>query len=155
MKAGNQKEPFGEAVFYRKAVTVHDFFEPTEHRQSYRFTVERIIEIPEEAFARFSQGLYEYYRFLYDYRDTMYWDTSGCLHCLLVTTKRREAGILVEAEGYAYPRYSAYLENCNSLNLSEVEVIKDSDLSHNIPEQYYGEAAGQRKRSGKERQVER
>ena len=45
----------------------------------------------------------------------MYQDKSGVSHCLLVLGKGRDDGVLVESEGSAYARYSAFVPHARSL----------------------------------------
>ena len=82
------------------------------------FEVEKIAELSREQFERFSGELYGYYRFLYDNRDVMYMGPGDRnMHCILVTTSEYREGILVEAEGYAYPRYAAFVPDCRRIDL--------------------------------------
>ena len=94
------------AEFVRKPINMRDLKE--QYYGSFRrgFEVEKIAELSREQFERFSGELYGYYRFLYDNRDVMYMGPGDRnMHCILVTTSEYREGILVEAEGYAYPRY--------------------------------------------------
>ena len=68
----------------------------------------------------------------------MYYDVGDMsYHCLLVTTPKYGDGILIEAEGYAYARYAAYVPDCGRLELSGLAVIKQPDLSANVPKEYW------------------
>ena len=96
------------------------------------FEVEKIAELSREQFERFSGELYGYYRFLYDNRDVMYMGPGDRnMHCILVTTSEYREGILVEAEGYAYPRYAAFVPDCRRIDLEGKEVLAQADLSSN------------------------
>ena len=51
---------------------------------------------------------------------TGYSEKSGRFRCLLVTARRRQDGILVDSEGYAYARYAAYVRDKRELDLAGV-----------------------------------
>lgn len=127
------------AEFVKKPINVRDLKEQYYGSSRRSFRVERIAELSEEQFAGFSDELYGYYRFLYDNRDAMYMDPGDwCMHCILVTTPGYREGILVEAEGYAYPRYAAYVPECSMLDLSGVPKIGQPDLTAELPQEYWG-----------------
>lgn len=50
------------------------------------------------------------YDFIKENFDKMYTDSDQIWHCLLVKAEGANEGILVEAEGYGYARYSGYLK---------------------------------------------
>ena len=110
------------------------------------FEVEKIAELSREQFERFSGVLYGYYRFLYDTRDVMYMGPGDRnMHCILVTTSKYREGILVEAEGYAYPRYAAFVPDCRRIDLEGKEVLAQADLSSNLPMEYWRETEAKKK----------
>jgi hypothetical protein len=39
----------------------------------------------------------------------MYCDEKNIMHCIFVTTKESDFGVLIESEGYHFARYCAYL----------------------------------------------
>ena len=51
---------------------------------------------------------------------TGYSEKSGRFRCLLVSTRKRQDGILVDSEGYAYARYAAYVRDKRELDLAGV-----------------------------------
>ena len=111
------------------------------------FEVEKIAELSREQFERFSGELYGYYRFLYDNRDVMYMGPGDRnMHCILVTTSEYREGILVEAEGYAYPRYAAFVPDCRKIELAGKEVLAQADMSSTLPMEYF-QAAGAKKKN--------
>ena len=110
------------------------------------FEVEKIAELSREQFERFSGELYGYYRFLYDIQDVMYMGPGDRnMHCILVTTSEYREGILVEAEGYAYPRYAAFVPDCRRIDLEGKEVLAQADLSSNLPMEYWRETEAKKK----------
>ena len=83
---------------------------------------------------------------LYDNRDVMYMDPGDeRMHCILVTTSQYREGILIEAEGYAYPRYAAFIPDCREIELAEKEILSQVDLSSNFPAEYCQEARAKKK----------
>lgn len=127
-----------KAIFYRKPIHVGELKQRCDERFASGFCVERIAEIPQAEFKGFQEELYGYYRVLYDNRDCMFSEPGGKgYHCLLITTPERKEGIMVEAEGYAYARYAAYIPDCGRLELDHAEVLKEASISHEIPDAYF------------------
>lgn len=134
------------AEFVRKPINMRDLKEQYYGSHRYGFTVEKIAEISEKQFEKFSGELCGYYRFLYDNRDAMYMDPGNeRMHCILVTTSQYREGILIEAEGYAYPRYAAFIPDCREIELAEKEILSQVDLSSNFPAEYCQEARAKKK----------
>ena len=77
--------------------------------------VEKVVELSGGAFDAFSNNLMGYRDFIKDNRDLMYFNKDGTAHCLLVTGEGREDGILVQAEGYGYARYTALVPHAHSI----------------------------------------
>lgn len=77
--------------------------------------VEKAVELPSELFEHFSENLLNDYDFILENIDCMYQDKDGMNHCLLVLGEGQEDGILVESEGSAYARYSAFVPNARQL----------------------------------------
>lgn len=82
--------------------------------------VEKTIELSADEYKTFSQNLMDEYDFISENSDYMY-QRDGILHCLLVLGKDQNDGILVEAEGSAYARYSAFVPNARLLIESEMK----------------------------------
>lgn len=77
--------------------------------------VEKTIELGQKEYAHFRQHLLDDYDFLSENRESMYVDTDGVSHCLLVLGEGSKDGILVESEGSSYARYSAYVPHARTL----------------------------------------
>ncbi len=73
------------------------------------FIVEKTVEISERAFNKFINRPLDDYEFIRDNVNLMYCDKNNIYHCIFITTKNKDYGILVESEGYHYARYAAYL----------------------------------------------
>ena len=77
--------------------------------------VEKSIELPANLFEHFFQNLLNDYDFILENTDYMYQDKNGVSHCLLILGEGQNDGILVESEGSAYARYSAFVPNARQL----------------------------------------
>lgn len=77
--------------------------------------VEKTVELPADLFEHFSENLLNDYDFILENIDFMYQDKDGVNHCLLVLGEGQNDGILVESEGSAYARYSAFVPNARQL----------------------------------------
>ena len=109
------------AEFYRKPVDSRELKSLVFSGEKWKVQVEKVVELSEEDFNRFQESLYEYYEFLYENGGFMYFDDQDrCAHSLLVTTPERRTGILVQAEGFPYVRYGAYVPDCGVFDISAV-----------------------------------
>ena len=72
------------------------------------FQVEKVITLPSEQYAYFTQHLMKEHDFIKENVDLMY-EKDGVWHCLLVAGEGMDEGVLVESEGSAYARYSAFV----------------------------------------------
>ena len=77
--------------------------------------IEKTVELTEKEYNHFYHNLLEDYPFIAENSDCMYQDNNGVRHCILVLGKGITDGILVEAEGYGYARYSAFLPGARLL----------------------------------------
>lgn len=73
--------------------------------------VDKTIVLPHAQFQHFKMHLMEDYDFLLENKESMGVTKDGMLKCLLVLSDQGNDGILVNAEGSSYARYSAYLPN--------------------------------------------
>ena len=67
------------------------------------------------------------------------------MHCILVTTSEYREGILVEAEGYAYPRCAAFGPDCRKIKLAGKEMLEQVDMSSTLPTGYLQETGAKKK----------
>lgn len=77
--------------------------------------VEKTIELNGDEYAHFCHHLLDDYDFLSENRESMYVDTEGASHCLLVLGEGSDDGVLVESEGNGYTRYSAFVPHARTL----------------------------------------
>lgn len=125
-----------EAAFIYKPIKLEELKLPVGSRLP--FVVERIAEVTTEQFNHMGEELDGYYRFLYDNRDVMWYDADQRqMHCILITTVDRKDGILLEAEGYAYARYAAYVPELTHMDLEKITKIEQPDLSADLPVEYW------------------
>lgn len=85
------------------------------------FVVVREIILSEGKYRSFQKNLLEYAPFIAARTDlTGYNLQTGCFRCLLVTTRNRRDGILVNSEGSSYARYAVYVKGKGALDLTGV-----------------------------------
>ena len=88
------------AVFMRKEPEI----------DTKEFQVEKVITLPSEQYAYFTQHLMKEHDFIKENVDLMY-EKDGVWHCLLVAGEGMDEGVLVESEGSAYARYAVRTGN--------------------------------------------
>ena len=84
------------------------FYEKEPEIDTKEFQVEKVITLPSEQYAYFTQHLMKEHDFIKENVDLMY-EKDGVWHCLLVAGEGMDEGVLVESEGSAYARYSAFV----------------------------------------------
>jgi hypothetical protein len=113
-----------QAVFTRKA---GDY--PTSD-----CVIEKIVELPENEYKYFKASPLRDMSFIAENTDLMYKDENGVFHCLLVLGEGASDGVLIEAEGYTYARYSSFMPGAREfltarLNNLADQIIKESTQS--------------------------
>lgn len=73
------------------------------------FVIEKIVEISQRQFIKFLDDMLGDYDFIKVHKDLMYIDSNNVWHAILVTTRELDYGILVQADGSSYARYSAFI----------------------------------------------
>lgn len=81
--------------------------------------IEKAVELSYEDFCRLKITPLEDQPFLKEYRDCMY-SRDGVAHCLLALGRGSNDGVLIEAEGYGYPRYAAYIPGMRDVVRAEM-----------------------------------
>ncbi len=116
------------AVFYRKPCNVEDIKNQDPRRttseRQMNFRVEMVIVLENVQYEQFKQsGLQENQLFVFINNEKMWFDSGDlCWHCLLIKGENSKDGILVDAEGYAYARYAAFVPDSDRLRLKDVPV---------------------------------
>ena len=73
------------------------------------FVIEKVVEITHKKFGKYLEKTLDDYDFIEANKDLMYVDNNNVWHCIFVTVKELDFGILIQSEGYNWARYSAYL----------------------------------------------
>lgn len=90
----------------------------TEHETEH-CVIEEVVELAPADFDYFKTHLLEDFDFLTKNREKMGYSQDGTRHCLLVMATDNDDGILVDAQGSNYARYSAYLPKARQAWLLE------------------------------------
>lgn len=99
-----------KAIFVRKAANLTDLKNAARKGgKPEPFIIEKILELVPEEYVVFAENLLSDYDFISENLELMHKDKNGVCHCLLIKAKDSRVAILVESEGYAYPRYTALL----------------------------------------------
>lgn len=77
--------------------------------------VSKVVEIPQDRFDYFQTHLLEDTDFIIQNRDLMGYEADGTRHCILVLPEDGNDGVLVDAQGSSYARYSSFLPNARQL----------------------------------------
>lgn len=106
-----------KSVFRRKEAN-YDALENCE--------VSRVIELPNGQFNYFINHLLDEHDFLVELRSEMGYTEDGVRHCLLVLPEGGDDGILVDAQGSSYARYTSFLPNARQqVMLSQYQSLAD------------------------------
>ena len=84
--------------------------------------VAKVIQLTQEQYRHFGSHLLEDMPFIKANKDLSGSKGKGVTRCLLVTTRSRRDGILVDCQGYNFARYSCYISDKHSLDLRDVPV---------------------------------
>ena len=85
----------------------------------------------EKEFEEFSNNLLDDRTFIADRKEEMYIDSTGQIHGLLALNKDSGDGILIDSQGYDYPRYVAFMPNIKpyidkQISIVAEQIIKES-----------------------------
>ena len=106
--------------FYFKASHAQELMED-KTMQPIQVEVVKILQLTGQQFREFSANLLRDMPFLIPNKNLTGYD-KGVTRCLLVTTRSRRDGILVDCQGYNFARYSCYVPSKQSLDLRDVPV---------------------------------
>ena len=70
--------------------------------------IERVVELSREDFCRLKITPLDDQPFIMENKDCMF-KKDGIMHCLLALEQGGNDGVLIDAEGYNYPRYASYV----------------------------------------------
>lgn len=109
--------------FCRKAETLEEVQRRSANNPPQAFQVERTILLTTADYMQFVANLMQDHYILFANTDKMWYEPeTKCWHCVLVTSPDAPDGILVESEGFAYARYTAFVQNKLQLALKAVPV---------------------------------
>ena len=106
--------------FYFKASHAQELMED-KTMKPIQVEVVKILQLTGQQFRDFSANLLRDMPFLIPNKNLTGYD-KGVTRCLLVTTRNRRDGILVDCQGYNFARYSCYVPSKQSLDLRDVPV---------------------------------
>ncbi|WP_455529752.1 DUF6329 domain-containing protein [Ruminococcus sp.] len=101
-----------------------NFYEPAD------CIVEKAIAIPHEEYSALINITDNCYDFIADNQECMYYDKDNNSHCLLIYDEESGDGILINADGCNFPKYSAFIPHAkemieqHDLELSGLKAIK-------------------------------
>ena len=111
------------ARFYRKAAGVRDLLDKAPFPEKTRFQITKVIELPSDQYRRYMNGLWRDVSFISRNGSNMRYDErSEIFLCLFVTCRDAISGLLVEAEGFDYARYAAFIPEKKALVLDGIPV---------------------------------
>lgn len=104
------------AVFFRKAVSLKELKQDTEHYkdETSPFFICKRVELEDKDFNDFCDSLLKDRDFIAENKSVMGFDKA--YYCILVYNKNSEDAILVESEGYNYARYTALVKKSEVQN---------------------------------------
>lgn len=93
--------------------------------------IEKIVELSEAEYEHFKSAPLRDMCFIAENTGLMCRDLNGIYHCLLVLGEGTSDGVLIEAEGYNYARYSSFMPGAREfvtarLNQLADQIIKES-----------------------------
>ena len=106
--------------FYFKASHAQELMED-KAMQPIQVEVVKILQLTGQQFRDFSANLLRDMPFLIPNKNLTGYD-KGVTRCLLVTTRSRRDGILVDCQGYNFARYAAEVLDKSALDLRDVPV---------------------------------
>ena len=104
--------------------------------------IEKVVELTDEEYERFSQNLTASSELLSQESDRFRVDEHGIARCLLVMAEGRQDGTLVLTEGYDYARHTAHLPNARQFLKMEqsFRLAEFVDRMHSLTNQFVVDA---------------
>lgn len=116
------------ASFYRKAASVRDLLEKAPFPEKARFQITKVIELPRDQYRRYMSELWRDVSFISRNESNMRCDEkSETFLCLLVTGRGAVNGLLVEADGFDYAKYAAFIPEKKALALDGIPVERANE----------------------------
>ena len=116
------------ASFYRKAASVRDLNDKAPFPEKARFQITKVIELPTGQYRRYMNELWRDVTFISRNESNMRYDEkSETFLCLFVTCRDAVNGLLVEADGFDYARYAAFIPDKKALALDGIPVERANE----------------------------
>ena len=116
------------ASFFRKAVSVRDMVAKAPFPEKARFQITKVIELPTGQYRRYRNELWRDVTFISRNESNMRFDEkTETFLCLLVTSRDTISGLLVEADGFGYARYAAFIPDKKALALDGIPVERANE----------------------------
>ena len=104
-----------KAIFERKISELH----------TSECVINGIELMNDKEFETFSKNLLSEQSFITDRQDEMYIDSAGKIHGLLALNKDSGDGILIDSQGYDYPRYVAFMPNIKPYMDEQISIVTE------------------------------
>lgn len=120
------KEPLviSHLFFVRKPSCIEDAIRAEqEYERSDIAVVEKVVVLSHTDFVKFRDDLNSDRAFIADNLGDMGMDEDKRWHCLLVIGAGETDGILVQSEGFTYPRYVARLEDADLIDKRHIPLV--------------------------------
>lgn len=120
--------PENFASFYRKASSVRELVGKAPFPEKARFQITKVIELPKEQYRRYRNELWRDVSFISRNGSNMRFDEkSETFLCLFVTSRDEIGGLLIEADGFDYARYAAFIPDKKALALDGIPVERANE----------------------------
>ncbi len=86
--------------------------------------IEKVVELSHEDFCRLKITPLDDQPFIMENKDCMF-KKDGIMHCLLALEQGGNDGVLIDAEGYNYPRYASYVPGMRDIVNAEMDRAAD------------------------------
>lgn len=86
--------------------------------------IEKVVELSREGFCRLKITPLDDQPFIMENKDCMF-KKDGIIHCLLALEQGGNDGVLIDAEGYNYPRYASYISGMRDIVNAEMNRTAD------------------------------
>lgn len=118
------------ASFYRKAASVRDLLDKAPFPEKARFKITKVIELPRNQYHRYMNELLRDVSFISrNVADMRFDGKTETFLCLFVTSRDEISGLLIEADGFDYARYAAFIPDKKALALDGIPVERTNEKS--------------------------
>lgn len=118
------------ASFYRKAASVRDLLDKAPFPEKARFKITKVIELPRNQYRRYMNELLRDVSFISrNVADMRFDGKTETFLCLFVTSRDEISGLLIEADGFDYARYAAFIPDKKALALDGIPVERTNERS--------------------------